>query len=68
MLRSFKIRTYDEDTEYGLLRHVLIRKGYATGEIMVVLVTASPVFPSRNNFVRALREKPSGNYHHYPEY
>ena len=57
MLRSFKIRTYDEDTEYGLLRHVLIRKGYATGEIMVVLVTASPVFPSRNNFVRALREK-----------
>ena len=57
MLRSFKIRTYDEDTEYGLLRHVLIRKGYATGDIMVVLVTASPVFPSRNNFVRALREK-----------
>ena len=57
MLRSFKIRTYDEDTGYGLLRHVLIRKGYATGEIMVVLVTASPVFPSKNNFVRALREK-----------
>ena len=25
------------------------------GEIMVVLVTASPVFPSKNNFVRALR-------------
>lgn len=24
---------------------------------MVVLVTASPVFPSKNNFVRALREK-----------
>ena len=57
MLRYFKIRTYDEDTGYGLLRHVLIRKGYATGEIMVVLVTASTVFPSKNNFVRALREK-----------
>ena len=38
MLRSFKIKTYDEDTGYGLLRHVLIRKGYATGQIMVVLV------------------------------
>lgn len=54
MLKSFKIKTYDEDTEYGLLRHILIRKGFATGEIMVVLVTASPVFPSKNNFVKAL--------------
>lgn len=57
MLKSFKIRTYDEDTGYGLLRHVLIRCGAATGQIMVVLVTSSPVFPSRNNFVKALREK-----------
>lgn len=57
MLKSFKIRTYDEDTGYGLLRHVLIRRGFTTGQIMVVLVTASPVFPSKNNFVRALREK-----------
>jgi 23S rRNA (uracil1939-C5)-methyltransferase len=57
MLKSFKIRTYDEDTGYGLLRHVLIRRGFATGEVMVVLVTASPIFPSKNNFVKALREK-----------
>lgn len=57
MLRSFKIRTFDEDTGYGLLRHVLVKRGFATGEIMVVLVTASPVFPSKNNFVKALREK-----------
>ena len=57
MLKSFKIKTYDEDTGYGLLRHVLVRKGFSTGEIMVVLVTASPVFPSRNNFVKALREQ-----------
>ena len=57
MLKSFKIRIYDEDTGYGLLRHVLIRKGFQSGEIMVVLVTASPVFPSKNNFIKALREK-----------
>ena len=43
LLKSFKIKTYDEDTQYGLLRHVLIRHGFSTGEIMVVLVTASPV-------------------------
>ena len=68
MLRSFKIRTFDEDTGYGLLRHVLVKRGFATGEIMVVLVTASPVFPSKNNFVKALRENASGNYDDYPEY
>lgn len=56
LLRSFKIRPYNEDTGYGLLRHVLVRVGYATGEIMVVLVLTSPVMPSKNNFVKALRQ------------
>lgn len=56
MLKSFKITTYNEGSGYGLLRHVLIRKGYYTGEIMVVLVCTSPVFPSKNNFVKVLRK------------
>lgn len=54
MLKSFKIRTYDEDKGIGLLRHVLIRTGHLSGEIMVVLVLASHIFPSKNNFVKAL--------------
>ena len=54
LLRSFKIRSYNEDTGYGLLRHVLIRTGHATGQIMVVLVLSSPIMPSKNNFVKAL--------------
>ena len=54
LLKSFKIRPYNEDTGYGLLRHVLVRVGHATGQIMVVLVLASPVMPSKNNFVKAL--------------
>ena len=57
MLKSFRIKTYDEDTGYGLLRHVLVRRGFSTDEIMVVLVIGSPIFPSKNNFVRALRKK-----------
>lgn len=54
MLKSFKIKTYDEDTGYGLLRHVLIRAGYNSGEILVVLVLSSSIMPSKNNFVKAL--------------
>ena len=54
LAKSFKIRPYNEDTGYGLLRHVLIRTGHVTGQIMVVLVLGSPVMPSKNNFVKAL--------------
>ena len=57
LLRSFKIKTYDEDTGYGLLRHVLVRTGYHSGEVLVVLVLSSPILPGKNNFVKALREK-----------
>jgi len=57
LLPSFKIRPYNEDTGYGLLRHVLIRTGHVTGEVMVVLVLASPILPSKNNFVKALRKE-----------
>ena len=54
LMKSFKMRAYNEDTGYGLLRHVLIRTGHVTGQIMVVLVLSSPVMPSKNNFVKAL--------------
>ena len=57
LLKSFKIKTYDEDTGYGLFRHVLIRRGFQSGEIMVVLVLGSPILPSSNNFVKALRKE-----------
>ena len=39
------------------MRHVLVRRGFSTDEIMVVLVIGSPIFPSKNNFVKALRKK-----------
>ena len=54
LLTSFKIQIFNEKSGYGLVRHVLVRRGFATGEVMVVLIAASPVFPSKNNFVKAL--------------
>lgn len=59
LAKSFKIKTYDEDTGYGLLRHVLVKRAFATGQVMVVLVTGSPVFPSLNNFIKALLKEHS---------
>lgn len=54
LLKSFKIKTYNEDTGYGLFRHALIRCAHKTGQILVVLVLGSPILPSKNNFVNAL--------------
>lgn len=54
LAKSFKYKAFDEDSGYGLLRHVLVRVGHATGEIMVVLVLGSPILPSKRNFVNEL--------------
>ena len=40
----------------GLFRHALVRTGYHSGQVMVVLVLGSPILPSKNHFVKALRE------------
>jgi len=53
-LVSFKLMPYDEDKKTGLVRHVLIRRGFTSGEVMVVMVLAKPIFPSSNNFAKAL--------------
>ena len=43
---------------FGLLRHVLIRKGFSTGEIMgSAWLRHLQCFRLKNNFVKALREK-----------
>lgn len=54
LMKSFKLLPYDERSGRGFLRHVLVKRGFASGETMVVLVAATPVFPSKNNFVKAL--------------
>ena len=51
---SMKIRPYDPSSGQGFLRHVLVRRGFATGEIMVVPVTTPGVFRSERPFVNEL--------------
>ena len=54
LISDFKVPPYNEDTGRGFLRHVLVRRGFSTGEIMVVLVTATPLFKCKNDFISAL--------------
>ncbi len=50
----FKIKPYDIKSGKGYLRHVLVRHAEATGEVMVVLVTAEGELPSERSFVNEL--------------
>ncbi len=54
MLPKFKLTAYNEDTGKGFLRHVLVKRGFTTGEVMVVLVTGSNIFPAKKDFLSAL--------------
>ncbi|SEV84654.1 23S rRNA (uracil(1939)-C(5))-methyltransferase RlmD [[Clostridium] fimetarium] len=56
LFKSFKYKPYNEDKSTGLIRHILIKRGFKTNQIMVVVVTASHMVPSKNNFVDALRK------------
>jgi 23S rRNA (uracil1939-C5)-methyltransferase len=48
--------SYNEDNGYGVVRHVLIRKGFKTGQIMVVLVCGSPIINNLQNFISLLKQ------------
>src|SRR5699024_11684078 len=58
-MKSFKFLPFDEDTGRGFLRHVLIKRGFATNQVMVVLVTSSKMFPGKNNFIKRSEEHTS---------
>ena len=54
LLKSFKLKPFNDVTMKGFLRHVLIKRGFLSGEIMVVLVTSVMEFNKQSQFVNAL--------------
>ena len=57
MIPRYKLRIYNENTHRGFLRHVLVRTGQNTDQIMVILVTTASEFPGGKAFVQELIEK-----------
>ncbi len=54
ILSKHKIKPYDEKTKQGIIRHIFIRYGFQTKELMLVLVTNGEIFPGRNNVIKDL--------------
>lgn len=53
---QFNIHAYQEDRGKGALRHGVVRCGYATDDVMLVLVVNGQHLPHEQEFVAALRK------------
>lgn len=53
-MKENKITAYNETTGEGLVRHVLIRKGFATGELMTCVIINGETLPNQGKLIDAL--------------
>ena len=57
-MKEYKILPYDEETGKGLIRHVLTRKGFVSGQIMVCLVINGKKLPEMEKLCEKLKRIP----------
>ncbi|OKL36091.1 23S rRNA (uracil(1939)-C(5))-methyltransferase RlmD [Domibacillus mangrovi] len=50
------VMPYDEQRHKGVLRHVMARIGYTTGEMMAVLVTRTAELPNKEAIIKGIRD------------
>ncbi|MFD1269834.1 23S rRNA (uracil(1939)-C(5))-methyltransferase RlmD [Paenibacillus motobuensis] len=55
--RRLGISAYDEESGQGLLRHVVVKVGFRTEEMMLVLVTNGDKIPHVNEWIEAIRNE-----------
>ncbi|SDW70983.1 23S rRNA (uracil(1939)-C(5))-methyltransferase RlmD [Paenibacillus sp. CF384] len=54
--RELGISAYNEETGRGLLRHVMTRVGFVSGEAMIVLITNGGHIPQVDSWIKMIRE------------
>ncbi|SEP01381.1 23S rRNA (uracil(1939)-C(5))-methyltransferase RlmD [Paenibacillus sp. OV219] len=54
--RELGITAYNEETGRGLLRHVMVRVGFVSGEAMIVLITNGERIPQVERWIERIRE------------
>ncbi|AJS57193.1 23S rRNA (uracil(1939)-C(5))-methyltransferase RlmD [Paenibacillus sp. IHBB 10380] len=54
--RKIGITAYDEETGQGLLRHVVVKVAFTTGEMMIVLVTNGAKIPNLDTWIAEIRK------------
>jgi 23S rRNA (uracil1939-C5)-methyltransferase len=59
-MKRFNISPYNESTHSGIVRHIMVRKGFKTKEVMVVIVTRSEELPHKDEFIKLIRDNTQG--------
>ena len=62
-IKKHEIKPYNIDGEYdetGILRHIMVRRGFKTNEVMVVIVTNGKDLPYKDEFIEIMKNNIAG--------
>ncbi|WP_373897555.1 23S rRNA (uracil(1939)-C(5))-methyltransferase RlmD [Haloimpatiens sp. FM7315] len=59
-MNKYNIKPYNEVNHSGLIRHIMVRNGFKTGELMVVIVTNGDKLPEKQELVKSLVDNING--------
>jgi 23S rRNA (uracil1939-C5)-methyltransferase len=54
LLRQYHVVPYDEKRHQGVIRNIMVRRGYYSHELMVILITRVADFPQKDALVAAI--------------
>lgn len=57
LMQRYDMQPYNEDAGTGFIRHVIVRVGHSSGEMLVTVVTNAKEFPASRNFCRELKKR-----------
>ena len=57
LINKYRVSVYDEKNQIGLIRHIVIKTGFRSREVMVILVINGEALPFQNEIVKELTEK-----------
>jgi len=60
LLRKFKLRAYDEVKQTGDIKSIMVRRGYYSHQVMVVIVTRTANLPYQDELVQGIVDQVSG--------
>jgi 23S rRNA (uracil1939-C5)-methyltransferase len=59
-MKEYNVQSYNEENHQGSIRHIMVRKGFKTGEVMVVVVTKGKSLPFKEEFIALMTKKIQG--------
>lgn len=55
-MKRYNVKPYNEEKDNGVVRHIMLRRGFNTKEVMVVVVTKTKELPYKEEFVQIIKE------------